>query len=78
VTDNPDGGIPHHPVAVAGRSGWAWASTWTQESVPMKMVASWLFSGDVLYVVSIKASEERWVTVGPVFDSILSTFRVPD
>ena len=68
---------PLHQVSIAGKGGWAWASTWTQESVPMKMVSYWLVSNDVLYLVNCRASEEHWAADGSVFDSVLSTFRIP-
>jgi hypothetical protein len=68
---------PLHEVVIAGASGWAWASTWTQESVSVKMVSYWLVSKEVLYLVNFKASKEHWASDGPVFDSILSTFRIP-
>jgi hypothetical protein len=68
---------PLHKTVIGGKSGWGWTSTFTRESLPMKMSVYWLISAGTVYEVGFRASQANWAADAPVFDSILANFQAP-
>jgi hypothetical protein len=66
---------PLAQIDINGIKGFSSDATFTMDTVPFKATLYFLINGDLEYQVTAQAAESRWSTLGPVFKTMMESFK---